>query len=251
MLLRVKMFLYLSVLPATNLHFLPFCFLRSFSNVNAAENEEVIDDPGEADLKELDGNTSSAQNSEEPPQSHSPSTSPFPQQMSSQQSSTSKRGATSNTSMRTNDRGKFLACLEKRSAERNDLIKNLLSAEENVDEIDLFFQSIAKSVKKLPPHLQHRAKMETLNTIGKLEAEMRPSFHLPSLHYHPSPSPTPSLGSGGVSTENNPEFTPPNTQCSYSQPVHCFPQQHEPTSGNSSTNNTLDYISSNEYLTLP
>lgn len=164
-----------------------------------------------------------SQNSEEPPPTHSPSTSPFPQQISSQQSSTSKRGATSNTSSRrTNDRGKFLASLEKRSAERNDLIKNLLSAEESVDEIDLFFQSIAKSVKKLPPHLQHRAKMETLNTLGKLEAEMRLSFQLPSFGYHRSQSPTPSLGSGDVSTENNPEFTPPSTQCS--QPVHCFPQ---------------------------
>ena len=111
----------------------------------------------------------------------------------------------------------------------------MLSAEENLDEIDLFFQSIAKSVKMLLPHLQHRAKMETLNTLGKLEAEMRPSFQLPSFGYRPSPSPTPSLGSGGVSTENNPEFTPPSTQCS--QPVHCFPQQHEPTSGNAFTNN--------------
>lgn len=75
------------------------------------------------------------------------------------------------------------------------------------------------------------------------------SCHLPSFGYHPSPSPTPSLGV--VSTESHPEFTPPSTQCSYSQPVHCFPQQHEPTSGNAFSNNTLDYNSSNEYLTLP
>ena len=106
-------------------------------------------------------------------------------------------------------------------------------------------------MKKLPPHLQHRAKMETLNTLGKLEAEMRPSFQLPRYGYQPSPSPTPSLSSGSVSTEKNPEFVPPSAQCSYSQPVHCFPQQHEPNSGNAFTNNTLDYNSSNEYLTLP
>ena len=64
--------------------------------------------------------------------------------------------------------------------------------------------------------------METLNTLGKLEAEMRPSFQLPRYGYQPSPSPTPSLSSGSVSTEKNPEFVPPSAQCSYSQLVHCF-----------------------------
>ena len=69
------------------------------------ENDEVIDDPGEAKFWELDDNKSSAQNSKEPPQSRSPTI--FPQHISSQQSSTNKQGAASNTSGRNNGRGFF------------------------------------------------------------------------------------------------------------------------------------------------
>ena len=84
---------------------------------------------------------------------------------------------------RTNHRESIVAHLEKRSAERNELIEKLISAEENVDEIDLFFQSIAKQVKKFPSTMQHRAKMETLNLIGNLEFEIlnqQPAYHMPS-----------------------------------------------------------------------
>ncbi|KAK7066164.1 hypothetical protein SK128_012123 [Halocaridina rubra] len=116
------------------------------------------------------------------------------------------RGSFSNVTA-TEEEEFVVAHLEK-TAERNEIIKNLLSAEQNLDEIDLFFQSIAKSVKKLPPHLQHRAKVETLTTIGKLEVEMLISFHPAPFQYHPSSTPASDSLSASGSTENNPHSPP-------------------------------------------
>lgn len=47
-----------------------------------------------------------------------------------------------------------------------------LLAEDTEDDVDLFFRSIAKSVKKLSPALQQRAKAETLNVVTNLESQM-------------------------------------------------------------------------------
>ncbi|XP_076028763.1 uncharacterized protein LOC143017775 [Oratosquilla oratoria] len=162
-----------------------------FSSVTATK-EEFVDDPEQVVIEPLLPDDTSSRHSEQSIPTPSASSIPLPPQTSSQQSSTRTQEATSNIS-RTNHREKDVANLEMRIAERNEIIKNLLSAEQNLDEIDLFFQSIAKSVKKLPPHLQHRAKVETLTTIGKLEVEMLNSFHPASFQYHPSPTASGSL----------------------------------------------------------
>ncbi|KAF5286826.1 hypothetical protein FQA39_LY00359 [Lamprigera yunnana] len=46
------------------------------------------------------------------------------------------------------------------------MLKALL-VEESEDDVDLFFKSLAKTVKNLPPALQQRAKIETLNVIAR------------------------------------------------------------------------------------
>lgn len=69
-------------------------------------------------------------------------------------------------------REKITYAIEKRSKERDEMIKNMLKTEDDADEISLFFKSIAKSVKKMPPHFQRRAKMETLSLISNIESEI-------------------------------------------------------------------------------
>lgn len=69
------------------------------------------------------------------------------------------------------NRDKIADNLEKREAERNEIMRALL-VQETEDDVDLFFKSLAKSVKKLTPALQQRAKAETLNVITRLETEM-------------------------------------------------------------------------------
>lgn len=100
-----------------------------------------------------------------------PSTSP-------KQSPTPQYCATTHRGKRTNTRVRIVENLERRETERNEMMKALL-AEDAEDDIDLFFKSIAKSVKKLTPALQQRAKLETLGLITKLETEMwHPSSYL-------------------------------------------------------------------------
>lgn len=182
---------------------------KRLSNVNGAGKEDVLNAP-EVEVKDFDI-ISCVQTPEEPSQSHSPSTSTFPQQISTQRSSNKIRRTNDNCApIRTKKRG-ILADL-KRPAERNALLKNLVSVEETTDELDLFFKSITKSVRKLPPDLQHRAKIETLCTLGKLEAETRASLKLPCFVYEPAPSPTPSVRSVCASTENHHELTSLNTE---------------------------------------
>lgn len=64
--------------------------------------------------------------------------------------------------------------LEKRYKDR--VVKSLLEKDDETD-ITLFFKSIAKSVEKLPPYLQQRAKLETLTAISNIESEMWASRH--------------------------------------------------------------------------
>ena len=40
------------------------------------------------------------------------------------------------------------------------------------DHVDVFMKSIAMSVKKLPPHLISRAKIEILTTVSRLEEQV-------------------------------------------------------------------------------
>ncbi|XP_028130922.1 uncharacterized protein LOC114326702 [Diabrotica virgifera virgifera] len=67
---------------------------------------------------------------------------------------------------------KLISAIEKRSKERNSMIQQLLQLNTETDEMDLFFRSIAMTVKKFPGHLQRRAKMQTLTLISNIESEM-------------------------------------------------------------------------------
>jgi hypothetical protein len=62
---------------------------------------------------------------------------------------------------------KVIQLLEDRRSERNDILKNMAQNREN--EIDLFFKSIAMSVKKLSPALINEAKMKSLQMVFELE----------------------------------------------------------------------------------
>ncbi|XP_046408958.1 uncharacterized protein LOC124173219 [Ischnura elegans] len=73
---------------------------------------------------------------------------------------------------KTTFRDKVCFAIEKRSKERDTMIKNLLEKDEETDDITLFFKSIAKTVQKMPPSLQQRAKLETLTLISNIESDM-------------------------------------------------------------------------------
>lgn len=104
-----------------------------------------------------------------------------------------------------NYREKICSELEKRSKEREEIIKNLLQPEDEPDEIDLFFKSIAKTVKSFPLHLKQRAKLETLTLISKIEMDMwstRPSSSTCTpTNFSCTPSPAPSGSSVGAHSQ--------------------------------------------------
>lgn len=102
---------------------------------------------------------------------------PTPVETLSTHPPTTRRGKRSN-----NSRERIVDSLERRENERNKLMKTLL-VEETEDEVDFFFRSLSKSVKKLPPALQQRAKAETLSVISRLETEMWTSTHYGSLNF--------------------------------------------------------------------
>ena len=53
-----------------------------------------------------------------------------------------------------NYRENLISAIEKRSKERDTMIQQLLQLDTETDETDLFFRSIAVTVKKFPRHLQ-------------------------------------------------------------------------------------------------
>lgn len=65
-----------------------------------------------------------------------------------------------------NDR--IVALLEARRGEREKLLQTL--GKEKNDDVDLFFQSIAMTVKKLRPHLISEAKLKTMQLMFELES---------------------------------------------------------------------------------
>jgi len=80
---------------------------------------------------------------------------------------------------------KVMQVLEDRRIERNEIMKNM--AQNREDEIDLFFKSIAMSVKKLSPALINEAKMKSLQMVFELEIRNTSTFvNLPQ--YSPAPS---------------------------------------------------------------
>lgn len=90
---------------------------------------------------------------------------------------------------------KVLKIMEQRQEERNMLFQNI----KKKDSIDLFFESIAISVKQLQPHLINEAKIKTLQLVCELEqknnmpSSSSVSYYLsPSSSYTNTPVPTPS-----------------------------------------------------------
>lgn len=215
---------------------------RSFCNVETQECSAAIDVQGEAEAKDLDV----AEESGDICPNQSPSNFKLPNELPA---STSKLVATGKPPGKNNYRDKLLSNLEKKSTERNDLIKKLISTEDDVDEMDLFFQSIARSAKKLPLNLQHRLKKQTLNTLCDLEEENSQPSYVPSpVGYNTSPSATPSPGA--VPFTNNPHISSDTTQYCYSQPVPCFPKEVAPSSSYVQSNITDGYASSSQYMNL-
>jgi hypothetical protein len=71
-----------------------------------------------------------------------------------------------------NYRENLISAIEKRSKERDIVIQQLLQPDAETDKPDLFFRSIAVTVKKFPRHLQQRAKLQTLTLISNIESDM-------------------------------------------------------------------------------
>lgn len=75
----------------------------------------------------------------------------------------------------------------KHQSERAIIIQNLQKQNEtflnkviNVDETDLFFQSIAAMVKKLPPRGISEARLQVLKTVSDLEDKYLINPHIPT-----------------------------------------------------------------------
>lgn len=64
---------------------------------------------------------------------------------------------------------RMIGLLEERCKEQTRIMENLTS--QSQDDIDLFFKSIAISVKKLPPALVFEAKRRTLEIVADLEMQ--------------------------------------------------------------------------------
>lgn len=70
----------------------------------------------------------------------------------------------------------FIEILKQRSEERSRLLQELTNPEEAEDPIDVFFKSIALTVKQFSPQLKIKAKMEVLKIINELELlNLKPS----------------------------------------------------------------------------
>jgi len=63
----------------------------------------------------------------------------------------------------------LIEILSKRSEKINRLIQELIKTEGAEDSIDVFFKSMALTVKEFSPELKIRAKMEVLKIINELE----------------------------------------------------------------------------------
>ena len=143
-------------------------FLRSFSNLDVQGSNATIYSQGEAEVKE---ELVFAEDLEDlTPGDCTPSDFTSLEEIATKKACTSTLGTTGKSPRKTSDR-------ENRFAEQNGLMNRLFATEKNVDEMDLFFQSIASSAKKLPLHLQHRLKKLTLDTLCNLEEENSQETH--------------------------------------------------------------------------
>ncbi|KAG5880792.1 hypothetical protein JTB14_010458 [Gonioctena quinquepunctata] len=88
--------------------------------------------------------------------------------------STPESNAGSTSTKRTQRKNVFLENFEERSKQRLRMLSSLIQKPED-DEVDLFFKSIAMTVKQLPPHLIAKAKLETLTLVTELQTS--PELH--------------------------------------------------------------------------
>lgn len=65
----------------------------------------------------------------------------------------------------------LIEILNKRSEERTRLMQELTKPEESEDSTDVFFKSVALTVKQFPPELKIRAKTDVLKIINELELQ--------------------------------------------------------------------------------
>lgn len=99
----------------------------------------------------------------------SPSTSFFTQtEPPSEQTKLSFSGSRATKRFKQND--EVIEILNKRSDERNRLFKELSHTNER-DPIDIFFESMASTVKQFTPELKIRAKTDIFHIVSKLELQ--------------------------------------------------------------------------------
>lgn len=125
--------------------------------------DEPVDDPQPTGFVDPDKESISVDATPFPPQNSIPETSANlvkKQTRSTPKTQRSRKG----------NRDKFASFLERRDKERNQIFKKLVGEEE--DDVDLFFKSIAKSVKRLRPDLITQAKLQTLSVVANLESQM-------------------------------------------------------------------------------
>ncbi|KAK4887193.1 hypothetical protein RN001_003464 [Aquatica leii] len=79
----------------------------------------------------------------------------------------------------------IIQMIEMRSKERQEIVRSLQAKE---DDIDLFFKSIALSVKKLRPDLINDAKLMSLQMVFQLEVRNKQLTGLPRISPDPSTS---------------------------------------------------------------
>ncbi|CAH1979226.1 unnamed protein product [Acanthoscelides obtectus] len=154
---------------------------QTISNVNEAATgiEENID----RELSEEEVDTSlDVDNALVDDDLSSPPPSDYPRQekklrqnaIDKSRSSTPDSYAGSTSSKRSQRKNLFLENVEERSKQRMQMLSALTQKPED-DEIDLFFKSIAMTVKKLPPHQIAKAKLGILTLVTELQAS--PELH--------------------------------------------------------------------------
>ncbi|CAH2012423.1 unnamed protein product [Acanthoscelides obtectus] len=147
-----------------------FEYLKFLDNVKSERHEEEVDTSLDVDNALVDDDLSS------PPPSDYPRQEKKLRQnaIDKSRSSTPDSYAGSTSSKRSQRKNLFLENVEERSKQRMQMLSALTQKPED-DEIDLFFKSIAMTVKKLSPHQIAKAKLGILTLVTELQAS--PELH--------------------------------------------------------------------------
>lgn len=128
--------------------------------------EDIVDDP----VSETDDNAREASSNDHPETS-------TPTNKRKQDASQSQNMSEVKNKRYRQDK-ELTSFLKKREEERNKYTKyleKLTEPEPQVDEIDLFFKSVAATVKKFSPGLRTQAKLEIMQTVCKFECQNQTS----------------------------------------------------------------------------